>query len=783
MRLLHRNAHDEYVLTKFDNESALPQYAVLSHTWGSDADEVTLQDLVAGSGRAKAGYEKVRFCGEQAQNDGIEYFWIDTCCIYKDDKAELAYAISSMYHWYEKSARCYVYLADVSDSSDTGVLADVPDTSNSAVSEENSDATSDTSNTASLQWESEFRNSRWFTRGWTLQELLAPSSVEFFSKEGRLLGNKSSLIDILCEITAIPHAALRGKPLDQFSFEDRLSWKGKRETKLSEDGAYSMSGICFVRLPPVYGEGAELAFQRLYGEIRKTENCIRDLRLTDPRDDQDRIEATKGGLLEESYRWVLDESNFQRWRNDSRSSFLWIKGDPGKGKTMLMCGIIKELRKSVRDAIISSFFCQATDSRINSATTVLRGLLYLIVSQSSRVASHVRKRYDAVGSRTLFEDANAWTVLKETFKDVLRDPHLQKTYLVIDGLDECTIDLSELLGFIAEQSSRFPQVKWLISSRNWPELEYHLVRADHKVRLSLELNATSVAAAVNDFIQEKVSGLASSKVYDEQTRNDVLDYLVSNSDSTFLWVSLVCQVLQNSSRRHVQKKLQSLPPGLTSLYERMMHQIRGSDDAEVCTQILAICMLVHRPLTTRELGALVEELDEENPDMTLEIVGLCGSLLTMRDDTVYFVHQSAKDFLLEHAAKDLFPDGKHDLHHSIAVRSLHLMSRDLHRDMYHLEDPSFCFIAGDDSPPDPDPLGSSCYSCIHWVDHLCECDFPRSHSEVGSIIQNFLADEYLYWLEALSLCGYLPHGIDSLEKLGSLIEVSLDYASISFACS
>src|SRR5205809_2763132 len=128
-----------------------------------------------------------------------------------------------------------------------------------------------------------------------------------------------------------------------------------------------------------------------------------DLRATDPRDDKKRIEETKGGLFQDSYRWILDNVDFQRWYHDQQSRLLWIKGDPGRGKTMLLCGIIDELQRSIaKTDPLSYFFCQATDARINSATAVLRGLLFLLLSQQPSLISHIRKRYDQAG-KTLFE--------------------------------------------------------------------------------------------------------------------------------------------------------------------------------------------------------------------------------------------------------------------------------------------------------------------------------------------------------------------------------------------
>jgi hypothetical protein len=136
------------------------------NTWGDDA-EVTFEDLKDGSGKTKNGYKKLRFCGQQAARDGLQYFWVDTCCINKSNSTELSEAINSMFRWYRKAAICYVYLADV--------------------------WTKDQIDPSLKPWEAAFGNSRWFTRGWTLQELIAPPLVELFSLNGNRLGDKKSL--------------------------------------------------------------------------------------------------------------------------------------------------------------------------------------------------------------------------------------------------------------------------------------------------------------------------------------------------------------------------------------------------------------------------------------------------------------------------------------------------------------------------------------------------------------------------------------------------------------
>ncbi|KAI9695437.1 MAG: hypothetical protein M1820_008622 [Bogoriella megaspora] len=572
MRLLQQSDNGEYSLTRaFASDEAIPPYAILSHTWGADSEEVTFDDLTNGIGKDKLGYEKIRFCAEQAEQNNLQCFWIDTCCINKANKAELSQAINSMFRWYRNAARCYVYLSDVSTAKPK-------------------------INGNSSELQSSFRRSRWFTRGWTLQELLAPRSVEFFSRQGERLGDKYLLRQEIHEITAIPESALQEGLLSQYSVNERLSWIEHRQTKLEEDKAYSLLGIFGVFMPPIYGEGIGGAFRRLQDEIGKLEKCTQDLHITDPRHDKARIEETKGGLLEDSYLWILQNPDFQRWRDDSQSRLLWIKGDPGKGKTMLLCGIINELSKSVpKTTLLSYFFCQATDTRINNAAAVLRGLIYVLVNQQPSLVALVRKKYDHVGKQ-IFEDANAWVALREIFMDIMQDPGLNRSYLIVDALDECVTDLPKLLDFVVETSSTPSRIKWIMSSRNWPSIEERLERAGDKVRISLELNAESVSAAVRSYIGHEVSRVAQGKKYDDGTKRAVLDYLHTNANNTFLWAALVCQNLDRMSRINIGTKLKAFPPGLGSLYEQMIQRINNSDDADLCRRILAIVAIVYRPM-------------------------------------------------------------------------------------------------------------------------------------------------------------------------------------------
>jgi hypothetical protein len=749
MRLLRYDNDRNIILTKFD-ESDTPEYAILSHTWAQDnSKEVTYAEVINGTGQEKESFKKIRFCGEQASRDSLQYFWVDTCCIDKDNGAELSHSINSMFCWYRRASKCYVYLSDVS-------------TSKQESSVQMSEQT----------WELGFRKSRWFTRGWTLQELLAPTSVEFFSQEGKRLGNKETLETQLHDLTNIPTPALHGKSLSQFSIDERMQWIEHRETSKVEDKAYSLLGIFGVTMIPIYGEGVTKAFDRLGAKLHEIRKCIQDLRLTDPRDDKERIEATKGGLLEEAYRWVIETSHFQQWRTSQHDRLMWIKGDPGTGKTMLLCGIANELQKSAKPVILSYFFCQATDSRINNARAVIRGLIYLLVDQQPSLALHVQTIYDKAG-RALFEDVNSWVAITKILSSILQDPNLDDTYLLVDALDECIVDLPRLLDFIAQSSSISTRVKWVVSSRNWPEIEKKLDAATQKQKLCLELNVDSISAAVVTFIQTKVSELATRNKYTSQTRDTVQQHLSLNADGTFLWVALVCQELSNLSGWKAVKKLKAFPPGLDTLYQQMLDQIIKSEDSELCISVLAIVSTVYRPITIDELVTLVElpdGVDSEHEEAVIEVVGYCRSFLTLRERTIYFVHQSAKEFLLqEKTSQELFPAGVKEVHYKIFWRSLQMMSQILRPDIYSLH---IVGISIDQvQPPDPDPLATIRYSCLYWVNHLLDYNVKKESSndlKDSGLVHSFLRENFLYWLEALSLMKSVSDGITMIRKLESL---------------
>jgi hypothetical protein len=250
MRLLYIASDGRIILTDDLIGDKIPPYAILSHTW-QEGEEVTFEDfeIIENVRQIKAvdksGYRKIRFCGQQAKRDALDYFWVDTCCIDKSNSSELQEAINSMFKWYKNATKCYVYLFDISiEAPALGEEVCIP---------------------------SQLQNCRWFTRGWTLQELIATEDVTFFDCDWNSIGSKKRLVETIAGITGIDSLVLSHRcKLHELSVAKRLSWAALRQTTRVEDQAYCLLGLMDINMTLIYGEG-EKAFKRLQDElIRKS---------------------------------------------------------------------------------------------------------------------------------------------------------------------------------------------------------------------------------------------------------------------------------------------------------------------------------------------------------------------------------------------------------------------------------------------------------------------------------------------------------------------------------
>ncbi|KAN0102161.1 hypothetical protein V8E51_012671 [Hyaloscypha variabilis] len=670
MRLLERNDGGELILTKDLGDDDTPRYAILSHTWGADTEEVTFKDMMEGTGKSKAGYDKIRFCGEQASVDGLQYFWVDTCCIDKSNNTELAEAINSMFRWYREAVKCYVYLSDVSTANYV-----------------------ENSQSSGFIWESAFRKSRWFTRGWTLQELIAPVSVEFFSREGRRLGDRKSLAQQVCEITGITFNALQGSPLSHFSISTRISWAENRETKRKEDKAYSLMGLFDIHMPLIYGEGREEAFIRLREEIdkrsrSKTTSCISIDDLY--KQDQSRICLTsltptdQEGLRNRAMtrhksacQWFLNESRFQKWRMDSYSDLLYITASAGCGKTTIAAHIINDLQRKLPidvsqdqeqeeqkagNLLLYFFFQKVNVDDEGTATAALRNIISQLVHQLPELNELLRRQYDILALKG--HVSWSWEPLLSVFLNMIRqirDRTLLTTYIVLDGLDECSNDsrcslLACLYSLVEDH--RVPTMngpgsilKVLITGRPDQDVFDIIHKSKH-----FEITDSLTTGDIDALIVAGVEQLGNRRNLAPEVQCAIRDFLRINAKGMFLWVVLVLQELDRRDERLtdnlIAARLRNVPLTLAHVYEDILENVSPSRRDDMW-RILRCMLTSFRVMSLVELKtALCVEIGiSEWHDFTGDVKQLCGSLIRITNEKVGFVHQSVQDFLEAYASR------------------------------------------------------------------------------------------------------------------------------------
>ena len=373
MRLLHFDESDRLTWSVFS--SNIPPYAILSHRWGGE--EFLFDDLVNKTGKGKLGYKKIQFCGEQAARDNLQYFWVDTCCIDKWNLRELSYAINSMFCWYHYAAKCYVFLSDVPKS--TVEDAHLPQNI----------------------WK-DFPESKWFTRGWTLQELIAPKAVEFFSSQGQRLGNKQTLEQEIHTITGIPIEALHGD-LGNFEVDQRIAWAEGRETTELEDGAYCLLGILGISMMLDYGEGKENALKRLHREVERAANNTPFIVLY-----EQNTQFT--GRVEQLAK--LEEKLFDKEQVTKEATKIAITGISGIGKTQLVLELAYRISQKYKNYSVFWITVTNMDSLYQD---------YMHIAQQLKISGWDDEKVDVkrlVQLHLSKESAGQWLLIFDNADDV-----------------------------------------------------------------------------------------------------------------------------------------------------------------------------------------------------------------------------------------------------------------------------------------------------------------------------------------------------------------------------
>lgn len=441
----------------------------------------------------------------------------------------------------------------------------------------------------------------------------------------------------------------------------------------------------------------------------------------------------------------------------------------------LYSAISNRIKATGSGAVVSYFFCQSTDPRLNHAAAVLRGLIFLLVAQDKQtLLPHLRDKLDE--TEDLEGSSNLLYALFQMLIDLSIESRFSKVYLMIDALDECNSELSPLLGEITRSESLSYKIKWLVTSRN-ESLIRESLSARERPCLSLELNSTHVSQAVNAFISAKVAKLAQMKRYDSELTAKVEKFLSDKADGTFLWVALVCKELEAVQKLDMMDRLGKFPAGLEPLYERILAQLLVQDSGEYPQRhlkVLRLLTIALRPLHLKEIVVLGDLLPGRTYDLqdSQDLVGSCGSFLTVRDDIVYFVHQSAIDFFKTGRGSRIFSAGESRAHSSMAYHCLALMSSSLRRNICKLSTPDASPLEIDQDYLEQHLPTHIQYSVQYWLDHynrgLAITDRWHDDAKVLIFFQTF----FLNWLEALSLIQSTANAVRMVTHLHLVTSVS-----------
>ncbi|KAJ5097838.1 hypothetical protein N7532_004839 [Penicillium argentinense] len=268
--------------------------------------------------------------------------------------------------------------------------------------------------------------------------------------------------------------------------------------------------------------------------------CLRHLSCPDSLVVKNRLKETKDKLLRQSFEWILRDPQYRRWKNGSDVCLLWIKGGAGKGKTMLSIGLIEELsRVRHESATVTYFFCQNADNELNTLESIIKGLMFKLMSQEIELKESLRRRWDSKND-SFNEDVTSWRTLWNILLEMLDRCNAPKVYVIVDALDECQgSGMADFLKLIVRNGLDHPaKIKWLLTSRPLEAAERVLLAAHDQIQVSLELNSRYVSQAVRAYISYKVDELSVRGKYGETLRREMKAELTAKAEGTFLWVSL-----------------------------------------------------------------------------------------------------------------------------------------------------------------------------------------------------------------------------------------------------
>jgi hypothetical protein len=380
--------------------------------------------------------------------------------------------------------------------------------------------------------------------------------------------------------------------------------------------------------------------------------CLHCLYTSDYESHKKRNPDRVAGTLE----WFLEHEKYQHWLHEQKSSLLWVSADPGCGKSVLASFLVNELKSKSQPGTVCYFFFKDGNENQNSATLALCALLHQLLKANNSLIKHAMMQFKDKKHKFTEEFHALW----EVFVSAAADPDCGKVICIVDGLDECEgltqkqfiKSLVELYSDLGNENTN-ALLKFIVTSRPYPSIERQFSEpVIMRLKAEDETNHTSDDIAL--VVRTRVDRIASQRSLIPKVRDNLKKRLIDNADRTFLWVSLILTLIEESarvSRNALEEMISTIPSELDAVYDRILQK---SSDTEYARKLLHIVVAAIRPLTLDEINVALamkpsvksyEDLDLE-PSVDSTVKDLCGLFVRVVDSRVYLVHQTAKEFLI-----------------------------------------------------------------------------------------------------------------------------------------
>lgn len=517
----------------------------------------------------------------------------------------------------------------------------------------------------------------------------------------------------------------------------------------------------------------ELTTMAVFSEQDIDRRCLESLRCRNPMDVKMRLKESKGKLLPKAIEWIFEDQRYIAWTFEPHLRLLYITADAGRGKTMMVIGIIERLLSLQSETTGVTFvFCRRAESGVDSVESIVKGLIYTLFSQHVHAREPLRHRWNAVDNQ-LCHPLQSWRQLWVLFQEMLSSCRYQRLFVVIDALDESDSgDADEFLALLCKTGLDDARVKWLVTSRRLPCLPAVGQNTLDYVKIELDLCQDEMLRAVAAYAKARVDNFHAARMFDTALRAKVESELIQKAASSFLWVSLICDDLQKATMSEVQRKLSDLPPGLECLYSGAFDEILRTQPEikSECMQLLQMTAMAFRPLNRREVGVMIPALVDEKE--LLDVLRRCSSFVRMQGDQMELVHESAREFLMRKIFQSPFDGFNECSHWRIVEQSLCCLSNTMKVNLLDLPAASSWQASPatlEDRKRHP-TIGKIGYFAVFWPRHLCYVrdiqpqglDMHQEH-----VIMGFIQDWLLEWLECLSHLDELSTVIESVRKLSS----------------